>query len=137
MLQWFHSNGDWLIPLAIVSVGSLLVTLVTVPVVVLRLPRDYFCHDRREPSYRGWLHPAVGLVLVILKNAVGAVLVAVGVVMIFTPGQGLLAILLGAMLLNFPGKYRFERWLVRQNGLLPAMNWLRSRYGRPPLDPPA
>jgi len=136
MLQWLHNNGDWLIPLALLSAGSLLVTLITVPVVVLQLPQNYFCHDHREPLYRISAHPAVGFVLALVKNAVGAVLVAAGIIMLFTPGQGLITILLGAVLMNFPGKYRVERWLARQNGILPAMNWLRGKFGKPPLDAP-
>jgi len=136
MLQWLHNNGDWLILLALLSVGSLVVVLIAVPMVVLRLPQDYFCHHHREPLYRISAHPAVGFVLAVLKNAAGAVLVVAGIIMLFTPGQGLLTVLLGAVLINFPGKYRVERWLARQNGILPAMNWLREKFGHPPLDAP-
>ena len=136
MLQWLQSNGDWLILLALLSVGSAALTLVAVPLLILRMPTDYFCHDRREPLYTTVRHPAVGFALAVLKNVTGAVLIAAGIVMLFTPGQGLLTILLGAVLANFPGKYRVERWLARQNGVLPAMNWLRARRRIAPLDPP-
>jgi hypothetical protein len=49
------------------------------------------------------------------------------------PGQGLLTILIGVMLLDFPGKRRLERWLLRRRGVLAAINKVRARYGRPPL----
>ena len=67
------------------------------------------------------------------KNALGVVFVLAGVAMILLPGQGVLTILLGIMLTEFPGKYRFERWLVRRRAVLGAINWLRERAGRPPL----
>ena len=45
--------------------------------------------------------------------------------------------LVGLLLMNFPGKYRLERWLLRRPGVLGALNWLRGRRGLPPFDPPA
>ena len=52
-----------------------------------------------------------------------------------TPGQGLLTLLVGLLLMNFPGKYRLERWLVGRRGVLTALNWLRRRGGHPPFQP--
>jgi hypothetical protein len=104
--------------------------------VVLRLPPDYFTHARRDPVYRHVRHPLAAWSLVLLKNVSGLVLVILGVVMLFTPGQGLLTLLVGLMLINFPGKYRLERRLVRLGPVIPALNWLRERRGRPPLMEP-
>ena len=73
----------------------------------------------------------------LLKNLLGAVLVALGVVMLFTPGQGILTLLAGLLLMNFPGKYRLECWLVQRPGVLRGMNWLRERHGEPPFESPA
>jgi len=78
----------------------------------------------------------VGLVLVVLKNALGVVLVVLGFIMLFTPGQGLLTLLAGLLLMNFPGKYRLERWLVLRPGVLRGLNWLRQRGGHPPFEAP-
>jgi len=54
-----------------------------------------------------------------------------------TPGQGLLTLLVGLLLMNFPGKYQLERWLVGRPGVLGALNWLRRRGGHEPFEPPA
>jgi len=67
---------------------------------------------------------------------VGALLVLLGMVMLVTPGQGLLTLLVGLLLMNFPGKYRLERWLVGRRGVLTALNWLRRRGGHAPFEPP-
>jgi hypothetical protein len=45
----------------------------------------------------------------------------------------LLTLLVGVFLLDFPGKYAFEKWLVGRPGVLRMINWLRRRRGRPPL----
>jgi hypothetical protein len=59
---------------------------------------------------------------------VGIVLTLPGV-----PGQGMLTILLGLMLLDVPGKRRLERRIVGRRRILKAINRLRKRFGRPPL----
>lgn len=123
--------------LAALSVGSVLISLVAIPWFIARMPTDYFCHSRREPLYAQYRHPLVGLAAVALKNLIGALLVLFGILMILTPGQGLLTIIIGLMLLNFPGKYRLERWLVTRNGALNGINWLRRKLGKPPLEAPA
>lgn len=120
-----------------VSLSLLAATAVGVPWVVSRLPRNYFNQTRRSAWHRDVNTPRSMLVLGILKNTLGALLVLLGLVMLITPGQGLLTLLVGLLLMNFPGKYRLERWLVRRPRVLATLNWLRRRGGHPPLDPPA
>jgi hypothetical protein len=79
----------------------------------------------------------VWLTLSILKNAFGAVLVLAGIAMLVLPGQGLLAILVGVMLANFPGKYALERRIISRPTVSKAVNRIRKMAGRPPLDIPA
>jgi hypothetical protein len=115
------------------SLLSAVATLLGMPWVVTRLPEDYFNHPEREAWRLSSSEPPVALLVGLLKNAVGALLLALGVVMIFTPGQGVLTILAGLLLMNFPGKYRLERWLVQRPGVLSSLNWLRTRRGKPPF----
>ncbi len=118
------------------SLLCLVATAIGVPWVVTRLPRDYFNQHTRS-VWRNYADaPRSVLVLSVLKNIVGALLVVLGLIMLVTPGQGLLTLLVGMLLMNFPGKYRFERWLVQRRGVLAALNWLRRRGGHPPLDRP-
>lgn len=112
---------------------SALATLLAIPWLVTRLPADYFGHRRRESWRRSAAGPLPVLLIGLLKNLLGAVLVALGVVMLVTPGQGVLTILIGLLLMNFPGKYRLERWLVTRPGVLRRLNGLRERRGRPPF----
>jgi hypothetical protein len=67
------------------------------------------------------------------KNVVGYMLIVLGITMLFMPGQGLLTVLLGIILIDFPGKYRFERWLVLRKHVLRSINWLRIRANAEPL----
>ncbi|HEX7036279.1 MAG TPA: PGPGW domain-containing protein [Pseudomonadales bacterium] len=118
------------------SLVALVATAVGVPWVVARLPSDYFTRPRRSSWRRSAERPMLALAVSVGKNLLGSVLVLLGVLMLITPGQGLLTLLIGLLMLNFPGKYRLERWLVRRPGVLRALNWLRRRRGQPPFEEP-
>lgn len=117
------------------SLATLVATVVAVPWVVARLPVDYFSQSHRAVLPQDRSFP--GLLLMGLKNLVGAALVLMGLLMLFTPGQGLLTLLVGLLLMNFPGKYRLERAVVARPGVFRALNWLRQRRGDAPFDFPA
>lgn len=116
------------------SLATLVATVVAVPWVVARLPVDYFSQPRRAVLPQDQSFP--GLVLMGAKNLLGATLVLMGILMLFTPGQGLLTLLVGLLLMNFPGKYRLERTLVARPGVFRSLNWLRQRRGAEPFEFP-
>jgi hypothetical protein len=118
------------------SVLTALATLLAIPWLVTRLPADYFDHRHRENLRGPGDKPLSGLLLSLSKNLLGAALLALGLVMLVTPGQGVLTILVGLLLMNFPGKYRLERWLVTRPGVLKSLNGLRRRRGKPPFHSP-
>ncbi len=119
-----------------ISLVAFVATVVGVPWVVARLPHDYFSRPRRYVWRTLADEPLPALVLGAAKNVLGAVLVCLGAIMLVTPGQGLITLLVGLLLMNFPGKYQLERWLVMRPGVLRALNWLRRRRGRRPFDAP-
>ena len=38
------------------------------------------------------------------------------------------------MLLDFPGKYRLQRWVVTRKGVMGTVNWIRCQQGADPLE---
>jgi hypothetical protein len=112
------------------SVGGLAV----VGFIVVRLPADYFS-ETRERRFLTGRHPILRVMGLALKNLAGVVIVAIGIVLVMpgVPGPGALTILIGIMLLDFPGKLRLERWLVSRPSVFKAINSLRVRHHRPPL----
>lgn len=136
MTEWFQEHQALAWWLGSFSVVSFVGTLLLIPVLVVRIPEDYFL-PRTVPSGR-WRqeHPLVRLLLLVLKNLAGVVLVIAGLAMLLLPGQGLLTVLVGLLLLNFPGKRALERKLVCMPRVHGAINWLRRRAGRSPLNLP-
>jgi hypothetical protein len=128
--------SEWQQPLLWASGLSLVAavaTILAVPWVVTRLPCDYFVRPERV-AWRASGEPVMALVAGVLKNILGLLLVTLGLILLVTPGQGLLTLFIGLMLMNFPGKYRLERWLVGRPGVLNSLNWLRRRRGHPPFE---
>lgn len=120
-----------------VSAAMFVGSLVALPFLIARMPEDYFLRRRRDALPFSRHHPAVRVLLLILKNLLGAGFLLAGGVMIFTPGQGILSILLGISLLDIPGKRRLELAIVRRPHVLHAINWIREKAHRPPLRLPA
>ena len=133
LLAWGQTNQGLLLALGAASIAMFVGTLVAVPIVICRLPRDIYIR-RRTPSVRP---PGVATALSLVRNVLGLAIVAAGVIMLVLPGQGLLTIVIGIALLDFPGKQGLERRLIGHRRVIDAMNALRARFDRPPLDPPA
>jgi len=138
LFEWFGGH-EKLVGFGIaLSVLTFFGSIAIVSALIVRMPADYFDHRKPPPdSWRG-RHPAIRVLGIILKNLVGVVVVAVGIVLILpgVPGQGVLTILIGLTLLNFPGKRTLEVRFVRLRPVLTAINWIRAKNHRPPLDLP-
>jgi hypothetical protein len=130
LIDFVAEHSAWLVT---GSLSSMLVGAVLVPALILRIPADYFRHPRREVVSAIGGHPLARVLLAGIKNFVGAIFLVAGLALLFLPGQGLLTLLAGLVIMNYPGKFAFERWLIRRPHVLPALNWLRRRYGRAPL----
>ncbi len=112
------------------SVGSLLAA----SAVLVRLPSTYFCDSHPREL---WInrHPVIRWVGLAAKNLMGIVLVFLGLVLTMPgiPGPGLLTVVIGALLLDFPGKRRLEKRLISYPRIFASINRLRARHGKPPL----
>ena len=120
---------------AAIFVASFLVNLGIVSLILVKLPADHFSKSRKTKFWSG-PHPALHAAGVIGKNIGGILLVALGVVLSLpgVPGQGLLTILLGIMLLDFPGRHRLEQKLLSKPSIVNTINSLRGRFGKKPLE---
>jgi hypothetical protein len=108
-------------------------SLLAVVLVVVSLPARYFVDEPARPR-----DPRTGLrraAAAAARNAVGLVLITLGVALSVpgVPGQGLLTLLAGVMLVDFPGRRRVERRILARPGVAARLNRIRGWFGRPPL----
>ena len=135
ILEWvrIHEIAFWWI--GTLSIATFVGTLIIIPILIVRIPANYFKRKKQkpEPCYKNHYAPIcfIGLVF---KNLFGIIFVLAGVAMLFLPGQGFITILIGIMMLNFPGKLAMERRIVQQPTVLRAINWIRAKSNRPVLE---
>jgi hypothetical protein len=115
-------------------VGSLLLSFVSIGVVMVKIPENYFSSHYQQDFMPDspWL---VRWGAVIAKNIFGFLLVLLGIVLSLpgVPGQGFLTILLGLIMLDIPGKRPLEARIIKRPAILSAINDLRARYNKAPL----
>lgn len=129
VLSWMNDHQAWLWAAGVASVVVFLVSLILVPIVVARIPADYFAHETRPPGLWADRHHLLRWTIRIGKNVLGALLILAGLAMLVLPGQGLLTMIVGFLMLDFPGKYRLEKRMVRIGWVGRAIGWLRRRRG--------
>jgi hypothetical protein len=126
----FAKGGLWLgvVISLVLAIGS----IVLVVLIVINWPADHF----KPRGVRGeGERPRLHVLAVIGKNVAGVVLVVLGLVMALPgiPGQGILTMIVGITLIDFPGKRALECRLIGRPSILRSINRLRERFDRPPL----
>jgi len=124
-------GGLWLgIGISLVlAIGS----IALVAYVVIHWPADHFkAHLPGAGAPVEPTHPVARAA----KNVGGFLLILLGLVMALPgiPGQGILTMIVGLTMLDFPGKRGLERRLIGRPHILHALNRLRARFGRAPLE---
>ena len=119
---------------ALIFVGTFFINLGIVSLILVKLPADHFSKSRRTKFWSG-PRPLLHAAGIVGKNIAGVLLVALGIVLSLpgVPGQGLLTVLLGVMLLDFPGRTTLEQKLLSRPSIVTAINSLRGRFKKPPL----
>lgn len=113
------------------SVAMFVASLIVMVLLLIRMPEDYFLYKRERPWNRS--HPAPRIALMVVRNVLGTALLLAGGIMLFTPGQGVLCILVAISLLDIPGKRKLETKIVQRPTVHKSINWIRNQAGRPPL----
>lgn len=136
IFEWIRAHEVAVWWLATLSVVMFVGTLIAVPLLVVRIPSDYFVHRKRHPSQWRSQHPVLRFATLAVKNVTGVVFIVVGLAMFVLPGQGILTMLIGVVLVDFPGKFALEQWLIRKRLVANSVNWIRAKANRPPLEIP-
>lgn len=129
MLALLEQNETLIAWLALGSVITFFGSLILVPVLVAHMPADYFVREKKPFRSLSPFRIATRLT----RNLCGALLFLMGLAMLFLPGQGILTMLIGITLLDFPGKRDFESRLARLRGVRKSIDWIRKKAKKKPL----
>jgi hypothetical protein len=131
VLDIYAQFEDYITLIVTASALIFVISLIFTPFLVSKIPHDYFTnakYHKLEIEHFGHIVAVVG------RSALGLALVFLGFVMLFTPGQGILAIIVGLFLMEFPGKKRLECKIIQNEVTFKALNWMRKKFKQPPFD---
>ena len=133
LILWFSDHPGVLIGLGASSILIFVISILGISWFVAQIPEDYFLSSKRKPSKWQEQKPILRLAVLFGKNIIGVSLIIGGLLMLVLPGQGLLTIVTGLLLINYPGKYKLEQKLVAIPSVFRALNWIRVKANKPPL----
>lgn len=136
ILEWLHIPKIAFWWIGALSIFTFLGTLLVIPLIVVHIPADYFKPRKRKKSTSHRRYSPMRILSIALKNFFGIIFILAGLAMILLPGQGIITILIGIMMVNFPGKFALERRIVQYPPVLRAINWMRTKANRRPLQVP-
>ena len=128
----FETHASLFSGLALFSFVMFIFSLIVIPMVFVRLPPNYLTRSGQRGAPGGWL----GVGYLVFKNIMGWILIFAGIVMLLIPGQGLLCILIGLMLIHFPGKRKLIKRIMGRPQIFKAVNSIRVKAGKEPLETP-
>ena len=130
MQKYLSGNSvDIFFILGVSSLVILMISALSIGFFIKKIPYDYFLNDKRGISHYKDRNPVLWLITLALKNFIGYCLILGGILMLVLPGQGLLTILVGLMLSDYPGKFKLEKRIIQTGFILRTVNWYRKKSG--------
>jgi len=113
---------------------AVVVTAIASALMIILIPRGFLTslESKKKPDGKK------GLIKRIARNVVGWILVVVGLVLSLPgiPGPGILVLLIGLFLIDFPGKAKLQRKILSSPAVTRPANRLRRLFGKAPLELP-
>jgi Na+-transporting methylmalonyl-CoA/oxaloacetate decarboxylase gamma subunit len=132
MQLFLDRYGSIITWLGIGSTFTFVLSLIIIPWIIHKLDKDFFI-QLREPKKKESEHPVRFILLCIMRYSMGLFLLLAGILMIFLPGQGILTILFGISLLDFPAKRTVTIRLLSCQSVQSSLNWIRKKGNRTPF----
>ena len=134
MQKYFSQNLiDIFFILGISSFVILVFSALSIGFFIKKIPYDYFLKNERGITHYKNTSPIFWIIILVLKNIIGYFLILGGILMLFLPGQGLLTILVGLMLSDYPGKFKLEKRIIKTKLILKTINWYRAKSNIRPI----
>jgi ABC-type transport system involved in multi-copper enzyme maturation permease subunit len=128
--QYFTQYQDIFIWLGIISLITFIASIVLIPLVIKRMPVDYFTNVAYHTIDVSSVYK---LTMFLIKNMIGLVLIIAGIIMLITPGQGIISIIIGLFLMQFKYKYKLEQKLIANDMTFKGLNWIRKKSNQKPF----
>ncbi len=125
-IQLIQTLLRWLAP---ISLATFFLSLLIIPLIINNLSVNCFSDISKKKQAARISVTSLGFLL--FRNIGGIFMLTAGFAMLFLPGQGLLTILIGLLLLSFPGKQTMLNYLIFKPAVQHSLDWIRKKSGKP------
>ena len=122
-LNFYQNNATYIHWISSISFIIILISVFLVPHLTIFIPQDYFIAKSVKSN----------IVIATIRNILGGIILFIGFILLFLPGPGLLSMVIGFCIMQFPKKKEFEIWFVKKTKLLSLMNKIRAKHNKPEL----
>jgi hypothetical protein len=130
LLNWIDTHSSVLVYAGLFSFLMTLTAAVSVPFIINMLSDDYFIKEKRRSNIKTIPEYFILIISLVIKNTIGILLFISGFAMLFMPGQGLLTLFISFLFIDYPGKWKLQRRVVRNREIHNALNWIRRKGGK-------
>ena len=102
MTSWLSVNQLFLTIVGFLSLFIFFASILSLPWLVSKIPEDYFLKETSRFIFWRNQFPYTWPFIIIIKNATGVLMLISGLVMLVTPGQGIITIFIGMIMLDYP-----------------------------------
>lgn len=134
MTVFIYNHENFFLWLTIVSIIGFIASILLIPWMVTKIPSDYFTHSKRQKYLWDNQPKIVRCIFIFLKNILGILFLIGGISMLLLPGQGVLTIIVGLFIMDFPFKYKVEIRIIKHPFVLKFINQLRAKANQRPLE---
>ncbi|WP_339138317.1 MAG: PGPGW domain-containing protein [Candidatus Electrothrix sp. GW3-4] len=124
---------DLLEALGLISLLTFLGSLLILPWLILSMQADYFIRHHQEVVARHQRHPVLAIIIFFLRNSIGFCVMVAGMAMLVLPGQGILTMVIGFSLMDFPKKHHLTDRIMANRKIQHSLNWIRHKGGKEDL----
>ena len=109
-----------LIYVSLLSIFLFIISIIVTPIIICKIPHNYFIKEKKR----------ISIFKKIIKNIFGIFFLIIGFVFLFTPGQGILTILIGIIFLDFPNKKNLQMKFIKKYKIIKPLNYIRRKFNK-------
>lgn len=133
IVAWLMGYSSILIGLGGLSVLILVFSIAGMGWFIAQIPEDYFTYDKRRGKHWNKYSSKARIAIIIFKNIFGGIMLVGGLFLLVLPGQGLLTMVIGLFLIDYPGKFQLEQKIISIPSIFRSLNWFRAKARKPNL----
>ena len=133
IVAWLMGYSSILIGLGGLSVLILVFSIAGMGWFIAQIPEDYFIHDKRQAKHWNKYSSQARIAIIVFKNIFGGIMLVGGLFLLVLPGQGLLTMIIGLLLIDYPGKFQLEQKIISIPSIFRSLNWFRAKARKPNL----